>query len=138
MRIFLDTNILVDTIVERQNKAQTESSRKILLLTMVPQFQLFMSALSIPTISYLLKGVKPGDRKSIIRNLCAHVTVLPTNEEQVKDALDGDFIDIEDGMQNACASENGCDIIVTRNLKDFTKASLPVMDPETFLAVILE
>ena len=45
--------------------------------------------------------------------------------------------DIEDAMQILSAREGQCDLIVTRNLKDFGDADMPVIDPEDFLGRIL-
>jgi hypothetical protein len=43
------------------------------------------------------------------------------------------FKDFEDGLQHFTATENGQDIIITRNLKDFVKSGIPAMTAEQFL-----
>ncbi len=54
--------------------------------------------------------------------------------DNVHSALNSDFKDFEDAMQNFSA-ENNTDIsvIITRNEKDFTSSSLIVQTPKQFL-----
>ena len=52
----------------------------------------------------------------------------------VLSALNSEFKDFEDALQNFSAIENGnIKIILTRNIKDFSKSKLAVLTPETYL-----
>ncbi len=63
--------------------------------------------------------------------------VLSLDEKIVGLALnDNDFKDYEDALQYFTALENEVDTIITRNLKDFKKAKLPVMTAAQFLKTI--
>ncbi|WP_052311264.1 hypothetical protein [Bernardetia litoralis] len=55
-------------------------------------------------------------------------------EANINAALDSDFKDFEDALQNFSA-ENNTDIsvIITRNEKDFKNSSLLVQSPQEFL-----
>ncbi len=56
------------------------------------------------------------------------------DKNAVINALNSDFKDFEDALQNFSAMENGqIKIILTRNLKDFKKSELAVLTPETYL-----
>ncbi|MCD4709760.1 MAG: PIN domain-containing protein, partial [Bacteroidales bacterium] len=56
----------------------------------------------------------------------------------VKSALQSGFKDFEDAIQyHAALSDPDIDVIVTRNIKDYKKAELPVMTPGTFLKTYL-
>ena len=48
-------------------------------------------------------------------------------------ALDSDFNDFEDAIQYYSAIENGIDLIVTRNLKDFKSSKIPVLTAKGYL-----
>lgn len=43
------------------------------------------------------------------------------------------FHDIEDAMQHYAAVQSGCEAIITRNVKDFVHADIPVFSPADFL-----
>jgi predicted nucleic acid-binding protein len=55
------------------------------------------------------------------------------NESIVEKALNSDFEDFEDALQYFCALDSKCDIIITRNQKDFKQALLPVMSAEEYI-----
>ena len=49
-------------------------------------------------------------------------------------ALNSDFKDFEDALQNYSAVENGTvKVILTRNVKDFKNSELAVLTPESYL-----
>ena len=61
------------------------------------------------------------------------VTVLPVNDKIIELALSSSFADFEDAIQFYAAIENNISILLTRNLKDFKKATIPVMTPQQYL-----
>lgn len=55
-------------------------------------------------------------------------------DEKILDlALISDFNDFEDAIQYFTALENGCEVIITRNKKDFRNVLLPVMTADEFI-----
>ena len=137
MKVFLDTNILLDILVERDNKEFTENAMTIVELGSDGAIDLYMSILSVTTIAYVLKNMPVAKKKGIIKELATTVKVLPSLPEHVNEMLESPMKDIEDAMQVLSAREGQCDLIVTRNLKDFGDADKPVIDPEDFLGRIL-
>jgi predicted nucleic acid-binding protein len=84
-----------------------------------------------------LQSKKPDEAKLILRKLKLIVQILNLDEKVVGLSLnDNDFKDFEDALQYFSAIENEVDIIITRNLKDFQKAKLPVMTAAQFLKTI--
>ena len=54
------------------------------------------------------------------------------DKEVVSNALNSGFKDFEDSLQNFAAMKNGeIDVILTRNLKDFSKSEIGVLTPES-------
>lgn len=137
MKVFLDTNILLDILVERDNKEFTENAMTIVELGSNGDIDLYMSVLSVTTIAYVLKNMPVAKKKVIIKELTSTVKVLPSLPVHVNEMLESPMKDIEDAMQVLSAREGQCDLIVTRNLKDFCDADMPVIDPEDFLGRIL-
>ena len=43
--------------------------------------------------------------------------------------------DFEDSLQMAAAIAGAADVFITRNTSDFAGSTIPIMTPETFLAV---
>lgn len=132
-KLFLDTNIIIDLLSERQ-PFYTEAAL-IFSLADKKELELSVSALSFATTNYiLLQSKKSEEAKQILRKLKLIVKILSLDDKIVELALnDGDFKDFEDGLQYYTALENGHDSIITRNLKDFKKSRIPVMTADQYL-----
>lgn len=61
------------------------------------------------------------------------VHIIDSSEAVVDKALNSDFADFEDAVHNYTSQENGINILLTRNPRDYKNASLIVQTPETFL-----
>jgi cell fate (sporulation/competence/biofilm development) regulator YmcA (YheA/YmcA/DUF963 family) len=61
------------------------------------------------------------------------VEVSALNDKIVELALVSDFKDFEDAIKYHTALENGVDIIITRNKKDFKNSKLPIMTAREYL-----
>ena len=138
MKVFLDTNVLLDTIVERDNPQFTDDASTILSLGETQAIELFMSALSIPVIAYVIKNVNAARKKAIIKDLISIVKVLPSLPQHVENILECSMNDIEDALQLQSAKEGPCDIIVTRDIADFKESDIPVISPQDLLSRIIE
>ena len=130
IKIFLDTNILVDLIVDR--KPFSKHAIEIFKSTEKNQTQLFTSSHSIATAHYLLKKyVDEKDLRKIILNLLEFVEVIPVYFYLLKKGLRSNHKDFEDAVQILCASSiTGINFIVTRNTKDFRTSEISVVAPD--------
>lgn len=133
MRVFLDTNVILDAIVRRDDPGLTENATLILSLGEARVVDLYMSVLSIPTVAYVLKNMTASAKKGIVRDLTSFIGVLPSLPSHVSSILKGGLPDIEDALQVQSALEGPCDLIVTHNGKDFAASPIPVISPEDFL-----
>ena len=133
--VFLDTNILLDTLLQRDSFS--DDANIILTLGENGTVDLYMSALSVTTIAYVIKNVPVACKKKIIRDLVSIVKVLPSLPEHVNNMLESPMTDIEDALQVQSAKEGNCQLIVTRNTTDFKDAGLPAITPKEFLERII-
>jgi len=134
-KLLLDTNIILDLLAKREPFYKEAA----LLFSLADQekVQVFASALSYANANYvLLRENKPEDAKLILRKLRLIVQILNLDEKVVDLSLnDESFRDFEDALQYYTALENGIEIIITRNLRDFQKSALPVMTAGQFMAL---
>ncbi len=135
-KLFIDTNIVIDLLAKRE----PFYGEAAMLFTLADKKTIYLSvsALTFANTNYiLLQSKKPEEAKLILRKLKLIVRVLCLDEKIVGLSLnDNDFKDYEDALQYFTALENGVDAIITRNLKDFQKAKLPVMTASQFLKTI--
>jgi len=132
-KLLIDTNIVIDLLAKRE--PDYFAAAQLFSLSDKKQIKLSVSSLSIANTNYILLKLKlPSEVKLILRKFKLLVDVLALDDKIINLALnDTDFNDFEDGLQYFTAIENDQDIIITRNLKDFKKAVLPVMTAEQFL-----
>lgn len=131
MKVFLDTNIVIDLLDKRE--PFYIDAVKLFTLAYQKKITLFVSPMTYATASYLLrKHGKEGMRKLL--NNFRQLSQITTADERVVDAaLASSFDDYEDALQYYSALTRNVDVIVTRNKKDFTSASIPVLSPAEFL-----
>ena len=128
--IFVDTNIIVDLIADRQ--PFSKFAINLFSKAEIRKINLFTSSHSIATTHFLLKKyIGENDLRGIIYNLLDYLTVIPVDLETIKRGLRSKHKDFEDAIQMICAySVPGMDCIVTRNIKDFSNCEIPVLTPD--------
>lgn len=130
--IFLDTNIVIDFLGERA--PFYDSAAKILTLADNKKIRLFTSAITISTAYYVLAKYEGGkttlDKIRKFKLLCS-ISVM--DDEVVEKATNSDFKDFEDAMQYFSALATDCELIITRNEKDFKHALIPILNAESYL-----
>lgn len=132
MRALLDTDVILDYLLEREPFAQT--SREMLELNAQGIFEGYISGITPINLFYIArKIVEPGKLKQALNDLMIAVRVCPITHDVLNQALTLPFNDYEDAVQHASATANQLDAIVTRNLDDYKNATLPVFSPTDFL-----
>ena len=131
-KIFLDTNIILDFLGEREGFY--EASAKIMTLADKKKIQVYTSPSSISNVFYVLakyENSKIALEKIRKFKLLCSMSVM--DDEVVEKAIHSNFKDFEDAMQYFSALVSNCDVIITRNEKDFKNALIPVMNAESYL-----
>lgn len=136
MKLFFDTNILMDIVFERPICIDEEG--KILQLAYKEQLQIVVSALSFVNTIYVAKKYDKSidDVKKVLYSLSKHINVIDISGKSAVDMLSNAWNDYEDGLQYLCAMNSKSDIIITRNKKDFKLSNIPVYTPQEFLDLI--
>lgn len=133
MDIYLDIDIIIDYIADRQPHA--EQAEKIFALMEQGKISGNTSAHSFVDLYYLLMQRMTRARAvSVLKTLSGLIHLLKVDEEAVMKTLDDRFNDFGDALQfHSAVDYKRIDAIVTRNRKDFKGSGLPVMTPDAFL-----
>lgn len=135
-KIFLDTNVFLDKLTERE--PFNKSASAILSLADTKVLEIFMSALSFGTINYVLgKMIGKDLTKDKLKDLRKICKIVLFDDKIIENSLYSNFTDTEDAFQYFSALEANAELIITRNIKDFKKSSIPVKTPEEFLLSLL-
>jgi predicted nucleic acid-binding protein len=133
MKVFLDTNILLDVLAFRE-PFYTDSAQ-VWTLAEIGRITGCISALSLSNIYYLLGRMrnKKNARKAlaVMRDI---FEIVPLDAQISNQAIDSDIKDFEDAVQFFSAIRAGASVLITRNPKDFSGADIAVQTPAEFLA----
>jgi len=131
--VLIDTDVLLDFFFDRPPFAKYAS--EILNLCAEKEINGYTTPVIISNIYYLLrKTAKHTIIVEKIKQLLYIIDIVKMDKNAVLSALNSEFKDFEDALQNFSAMENeDIKIIITRNLKDFKKSELAIFTPETYL-----
>lgn len=116
-RLFLDTNVLLDVLLERPGYGAV---LEIMQRGADGKATLCVSYLSMANIAYVLRKDQNGLILSpTLKQISALTEVLPMDQAQLQRALLLAGPDFEDVLQAVCAESGQCSAIITRNPKDF-------------------
>jgi predicted nucleic acid-binding protein len=130
-KIFVNTDIIYDVLANRE--PFYGHAAKLFTLGDEEKIIIAVSALTIANIHYLLaKQLSSEIAKQVLRKFKILIQIVPVDDKIIDLALNSEFNDFEDAIQHYCAIENGCTKIITRNLKDYKKALIPVMTAQDY------
>lgn len=131
-KVFVDTDIVLDLLSNRE--PFYFASANLFSAADKNEIKIYVSSLCFANLNYILSKQFSADQaKKKLLKFKTLVTVLSVTEKVIDLALSSDFKDFEDGIQYFTAIENSIKILLTRNLKDYKSAEIPVMTAEQFL-----
>jgi predicted nucleic acid-binding protein len=135
MQVLIDTNVVLDVLLKRFPFVQDAVE-----VLKVPETvaQKFVSASAITDIYYIAyREIRDKQNvKNLIKTLLKVVHVAEVSESDILSALDSDWTDFEDSVQNSVAESHEYDAIITRNKGDYKKSSINVFSPNEFIEEI--
>lgn len=134
MKLFLDTNVVLDVIANRE--PFVADSQAVLNLCEMGKAEGVVSSLTFCTIAYVLrKNLPQGALRKNLRFFRDILTPVDLSLSILDRAIDSTIADFEDAAQYFTAVYSGADYIITRNVKHFPHDFRPVLTPTAFLAL---
>ena len=132
-KVLIDTDVILDFLFDR--KPFSDDASRILSLCESKQIQGFVTAIILSNIYYLLKKVAKHEKViDSLKMLMNILDIVTTDKTAVLNALNSEFKDFEDALQNFSAEKDKeIKIIITRNIKDYKSSNLSIMQPEIYL-----
>ena len=131
-RIFVDTNILLDVLLEREGFyndalriwANAESGR----------VEAYIAAISVNNVHYVMRRLKSETTAMIaVRIILRIFKVVPVDADILSRASDFHDKDYEDDIQQQCALKARCAQIFTRNPNHYDSSIIAVLPPSAFM-----
>lgn len=149
MRIFVDTNVILEKFLGREKFAVADRLFKMLKFQ---GHEMLMSVGAFYTMIFLVDkylkkelGIVGPDRILLLRSIMSDtLKILQVAEHDNASLLRGidnvQFKDLEDGCQYELAMKSGCSMLLTFNISDYPldeKASLKVLTPQDYIALCI-
>jgi PIN domain len=131
-RALFDSDVLLDVLAQRS--PFIVASANSLNTIRQGQVQGFVSGHAVTTIFYILRRQLGSERAHYyLSQILSELQVASVTGEVVQSALQSSLKDFEDAVTSFAAYYAGAEVIVTRNIDDFSAAVLPAMLPDQFL-----
>lgn len=135
-KIFIDNDILLDFFLAKEEFI--EETEELFDLIENKSLKAYISMTSFTNFYYIIsKHKSKKSAKNFLKLLLKFVTTVDTKAEFAEKSLnDSHFKDLEDSLQHLSALLAKADLIITRNLKDYTHSKIPVMTAKDFLRTL--
>lgn len=135
MKVFLDTNVLIDVVQNRTDFV--EASSKVLQLGLERECELCVSDITFTTVSYYArKNRTPEQLYGVLQSLRDLIDIAPSGKTAIDWALHKKSKDFEDAVQYYAALRYGAEYIISRNVRDYPYDDIPVISPLEFLRIM--
>lgn len=136
MRALIDTCVIVDAL--QSCEPFKKDAEAVFLCSANKSFDAYITAKSVTDIYYLTHKIthSDSDTRKILTNLFVLFEPLDTNGLDCRKAVSSEIPDYEDAVMVETAIHSEMDCIVTRNVRDYSKSTVPVYQPPEFLSMI--
>ena len=131
-RIFLDTNVILDYLLEREPFYY--DALKLWAACEEGTVEGYVSALTVNNVHYIAHRLNSETTAMIaVRGILSVFNVVPLDKELMKLAADFHDRDYEDDIQLQSAIRSGCTHLFTRDPTHFHTKALAIVPPSSFL-----
>lgn len=134
-KIFVDTNILLDVALHREEFL--EEATQIWADCELKKVQGFISAITLNNMHFIIrKMIGSAAALEYVRLILNIFTVVPLDETILRLAVDLPHKDFEDAIQTFSAVQAKAECIVTRDTAHFSRDYMPVISPGEYIELL--
>ena len=133
MTVFVDTNVLLDTVLRRE--PHWKASAAIWTLAETGQLRAYASAISYNNLYYIARKLSdPSKAREALRLVRAVFRTVPMDDRLIDRALASGIGDFEDAVQYESARIVKATHLITGDCEGFPRGEPAVVTPVEFLA----
>ena len=130
----MDSDIILDALLKREPFHKAALS--IIDLAHKAHFKAVTSSVVIVNVHYFLNKLAPVTKIESLRRFRTVVQIVNVDEQIIDMALESNFKDFEDAVQYYTAEKEGCNYIITRNVKDYKNSKISILNAEQFIQML--
>lgn len=131
MKIILDTNVVLDTILKRGGFFY--AAYEVVKLSVQNKVEAVLPTSIITDVYYVLNRSDKAKAKPVLEGFVGLLSMCEVVPADIHTAFASDMDDFEDAVIASVANRVKADYIVTRNKKDFIKSPVSAVTPEEFI-----
>lgn len=132
-RIFVDTNILLDVLLEREGFYY--DALKIWANAELGKVEAYIAAISLNNIHYVMRRLKSETTAMVALKILMRIfKVVSVDADVLRLAVDFHDKDFEDDIQLQCALKAKCVQLFTRNPNHYDNSLIAVVPPSGFVS----
>lgn len=133
MRALIDTNIILDVLLDR--KEFLPASGDVWIANEQGKCEGFISAITPINVYYIARRFKWDNKtaRQLVSAVLDEFQVCTVSLEDLRTAITSNVEDYEDAVQVINAVKAQVDVIVTRDVNDFTNSSIRALTPAEFV-----
>ncbi|MGY3214441.1 type II toxin-antitoxin system VapC family toxin [Mucilaginibacter sp. HD30] len=133
-KFFFDSDIMLDVTLRRE--PFFIPALNLFEFCNKQRFEMVTSSVAFINTNYFLRKIAPETRWKSLQRLRSILSIIDTTEAMIDMALQDEKADFEDAVQYHAALKANVDFIITRNIKDYKQATIPVLTAEQFLRTL--
>ena len=136
MEILLDTNVVLDVLLNREPWVKSAS----LIWHAIDEKHITgqIAACTLADIAYIAQRLKDRTTARVALGLCLQTfEICPVDRRTVEEAMRLPGKDFEDNVQIACTIFSDAAAIVTRDSAGFQATTIPALSPDEFVETYL-
>lgn len=133
-KVLFDINVVLDVLMNRE--PHIRYAGPCLELALKRLIDGYFSTSTVDTLAFLLKKQNSAMQiHQTLEELFRFLELCTVNNAVIQRALTRKWSDIEDAILYETAVQNNCEILLTRNIRDFKVADdrVEVLHPEVFI-----
>jgi len=135
VRVLVDTNVVLDVLLER--RPFSEAAAQVFALVEESRIEGFLCATTLTTVDDLLgQALAPAKAREALQRLLNLFEIAPVNRPVLEQALRSGIADFEDAVLEQAGRLVAVDAITTRNVRDFGKSTVTVFDPLELISTV--
>lgn len=133
MRVLLDTNIMLDSFLEREPFVR--DAKALLEAIQSQRIEGYVTATTLTDIFYIVRRQTRSLElaKRAVSTTLTLMQVCTVDRSILSAAISSSLPDFEDGVQLACAISENLNAIITRDPKGFVGATVAILSASEFL-----
>jgi len=132
--IFLDSDVILDALLNRPEFRI--AALNTLQLAVEKRLNCATSSTAFVNVHYFLNKYDRENKMELLKHFRSIISIIEVDETIIDQALESEFSDFEDAVQFFAAKKANVEVIVTRNVKDYKRSTIPVLTPEQFLRTL--